>query len=165
MDELNPLEETAAALGECLLARGLWLATAESCTGGWIAGALTAVPGSSAWFDCGFVTYSNAAKRRVLAVPEALLGPGGPGAVSEATVLAMAAGAIANSRADIAVAVSGIAGPDGGTAEKPLGTVWLAWRWEQRARARRFVFGGGRKAVRAASVRAALGGLLTLLNE
>lgn len=165
MDEFKPFEETAAALGGRLLARGLWLATAESCTGGWIAEALTAVPGSSAWFDCGFVTYSNAAKRRMLAVPEALLAPGGPGAVSEETVLAMAAGAIANSRADVAVAVSGIAGPDGGTAEKPLGTVWLAWRWEQRALARKFAFDGDRKAVRACAVRAALEGLLALLDE
>jgi len=165
MDELNPFEVTAAELGECLLARGLWLATAESCTGGWVAEALTAVPGSSAWFDCGFVTYSNAAKKRLLGVPEALLAPGGPGAVSEETVLAMAAGAIANSRAHVAVAVSGIAGPGGGTEEKPPGTVWIAWRWEQRALARRHTFGGGRKAVRAASVRAALRGLLTLLNR
>ena len=154
----------AARVGERLLARKLRLATAESCTGGLIAGALTAVAGSSAWFDCGFVSYANEAKQQMLDVPEHLLDPDGPGAVSEETVLAMTAGAIANSRASVAVAVSGIAGPDGGTEQKPVGTVWLAWQWQQRRLARKFVFSGDRNAVREASIHAALEGLLKLLD-
>ena len=154
----------AARVGERLLARRLRLATAESCTGGLVAGALTAVAGSSVWFDCGFVTYSNEAKQQMLDVPENLFAPDAPGAVSEDAVLAMTAGAIANSRASVAVAVSGIAGPDGGSEQKPVGTVWLAWQWQQRQLARKFVFSGDRNAVREASVHAALEGLLKLLN-
>ncbi len=160
----NQLETLAARVGERLLARKLLLAAAESCTGGWVAEAVTAVAGSSAWFDCGFVTYSNEAKQRLLDVPASLLEYGGPGAVSEETVLAMTAGAIANSRARVAVAVSGIAGPDGGSAEKPVGTVWIAWQWERRRLAREFRFSGDRTAVREASVLAALEGLLALLD-
>lgn len=160
----NQLETLAAKVGERLLARKLLLAAAESCTGGWVAEAVTAVAGSSAWFDCGFVTYSNKAKQRLLDVPASLLEYGGPGAVSEETVLAMTAGAIANSRARVAVAVSGIAGPDGGSAEKPVGTVWIAWQWERRRLAREFRFGGDRTAVREAAVLAALEGLLALLD-
>lgn len=160
----NQLETLAAKVGERLLARKLLLAAAESCTGGWVAEAVTAVAGSSAWFDCGFVTYSNEAKQRLLDVPASLLEYGGPGAVSEETVLAMTAGAIANSRARVAVAVSGIAGPDGGSAEKPVGTVWIAWQWERRRLAREFRFGGDRTAVREAAVLAALEGLLALLD-
>ena len=164
MKKSDSLEALAARVGGCLLARKLWLATAESCTGGWIAQAVTAIPGSSAWFDCGFVSYSNAAKQRLLGVPAALLDRGGPGAVSEECVLAMSAGAIANSRANVAVAVSGVAGPDGATRDKPLGTVWLAWQWERQRLARKFEFAGDRSAVREASVRAALEVLLTLLD-
>ena len=160
----NQLETLAARVGERLLARKLLLAAAESCTGGWVAEAVTAVAGSSAWFDCGFVTYSNEAKQRLLDVPASLLEYGGPGAVSEETVLAMTAGAIANSRARVAVAVSGIAGPDGGSAEKPVGTVWIAWQWERRKLAREFRFSGDRTAVREAAVLAALEGLLALLD-
>lgn len=160
----NQLETLAAKVGERLLARKLLLAAAESCTGGWVAEAVTAVAGSSAWFDCGFVTYSNEAKQRLLDVPASLLEYGGPGAVSEETVLAMTAGAIANSRARVAVAISGIAGPDGGSEEKPVGTVWIAWQWEQRRLAREFNFGGDRAAVREAAVLAALEGLLALLD-
>ena len=160
----NQLETLAARVGERLLARKLLLAAAESCTGGWVAEAVTAVAGSSAWFDCGFVTYSNEAKQRLLDVPASLLEYGGPGAVSEETVLAMTAGAIANSRARVAVAVSGIAGPDGGSAEKPVGTVWIAWQWERRRLAREFRFSGDRTAVREAAVLAALEGLLALLD-
>lgn len=158
------MKALAARIGERLLARKLLLAAAESCTGGWVAEAVTAVAGSSAWFDCGFVTYSNEAKQRLLDVPASLLEYGGPGAVSEETVLAMTAGAIANSRARVAVAVSGVAGPEGGSADKPVGTVWIAWQWEQRRLAREFRFGGDRSAVREAAVRAALEGLLALLD-
>lgn len=164
MNASGSLETLAARVGERLLARKLWLATAESCTGGWIAQTLTAIPGSSAWFDCGFVTYSNAAKQGLLGVPAELLEAGGQGAVSEDTVLAMTRGAIAHSRASVAVAVSGIAGPDGGSEEKPVGTVWLAWQWEQRRLSRRMEFRGGRAAVREAAVAAALEGLLALFD-
>ena len=110
-------------LAQLLLAKKLIMATAESCTGGWIAQSLTALPGSSDWFDTGFVTYSNEAKQRLLEVPSSCLAVDGPGAVSAETVLAMTRGAIANSRANVAVAVSGIAGPDGGSEDKPVGTV------------------------------------------
>ena len=164
MNSTGQLESIAARVGERLLARKLLLATAESCTGGWVAEAVTAVAGSSTWFDCGFVTYSNEAKRRLLDVPAGLLDFDGPGAVSEETVRAMTDGAVANSRARVAVAVSGIAGPDGGSTEKPVGTVWIAWRWEQRRMAREFHFGGDRTAVREAAALAALEGLLALLN-
>lgn len=164
MNQSKQLQTLAARTGERLLARKLILATAESCTGGWVAESVTAVAGSSAWFDCGFVTYSNEAKQRLLDVPAALLDIDGPGVVSEETVLAMTAGAIANSRANVAVAISGIAGPDGGTADKPVGAVWIAWQWEQRRMAREFRFNGDRAGIREASVLAALQGLLALLD-
>lgn len=108
----NAIANLVERLAAALLSRKLIMATAESCTGGWISQSLTALAGSSNWFDTGFVTYSNAAKQRLLNVPAELFMPDGPGAVSEATVRAMTAGAIANSRATLAVAVSGIAGPD-----------------------------------------------------
>ena len=146
-----------------LLSKKLFMATAESCTGGWIAQSLTALPGSSNWFDTGFITYSDDAKQRLLKVPGTLLG-GGPGAVSEETVLAMSSGAIANSRANVAVAVSGIAGPDGGSEQKPVGTVWIAWQWESKSLARCFHFSGNREAVREAAVVAALQGTLMLVD-
>ena len=140
------------------------MATAESCTGGWIAQALTALAGSSNWFDSGFVTYSNDSKQRLLDVPEVNFEIDGPGAVSEETVLAMTQGALSNSRANVAVAVSGIAGPDGGSDEKPVGTVWIAWQWETKSLARCFQFSGDREAVRLATVIAALEGTLSLLD-
>lgn len=115
----------AARVLELLSARGRQITTAESCTGGLIASMLTRVPGSSAAFEAGFVTYSNRMKSDLLAVPQALLDA--HGAVSEPVVRAMAEGALARSGADMAIAVSGIAGPDGGSAEKPVGTVWMAW--------------------------------------
>tara|TARA_R110002073_G_scaffold283878_1_gene448174 strand:- start:64 stop:564 length:501 start_codon:yes stop_codon:yes gene_type:complete len=151
-------------LADRLLAKKLIISTAESCTGGGIAHALTELAGSSAWFDSGFVTYSNEAKQRLLNVPAILFDSEGPGAVSEATVLAMTMGAIANSRANLSVAVSGIAGPDGGTQEKPVGTVWIAWQWEDKCLARCFQFSGDRAAVREATVRAALEGCLLLID-
>ena len=151
-------------LAEKLLSRKLIMSTAESCTGGWIAQSLTDLAGSSTWFDTGFVTYSNEAKQRLLDVPEAYFRPDAPGAVSEETVRAMTQGAINNSRANVSVAVSGIAGPDGGSQEKPVGTVWIAWQWEDKANAQSFLFTGDRRAVRLATVEAALGGLLILLS-
>ena len=111
-------------VGQHLLAAGARLATAESCTGGWIARCITDVAGSSQWFDGGFVTYSNAAKRRDLGVPQTMLDR--EGAVSEPTVRAMARGALARTGIEVAIAVSGIAGPDGAVAGKPVGTVWFA---------------------------------------
>lgn len=121
----HELDALARRVGEALANRRLWLATAESCTGGWIAEAVTAVAGSSGWFDRGFVTYSNDAKADMLGVRAATLET--HGAVSEATVSEMAAGALDRSRADLAVAVSGVAGPGGGSPAKPVGTVCLAW--------------------------------------
>ncbi len=117
-------EPSVHALGQALRGRGLQLATAESCTGGLIAAACTAVAGSSDWFERGFVTYSNEAKAESLGVDARLIAT--HGAVSEPVALAMAEGALAHSKAQIAVAVTGIAGPGGGSAEKPVGTVWVA---------------------------------------
>ncbi|MCY4265336.1 MAG: CinA family protein [Gammaproteobacteria bacterium] len=142
-----------------------FLATAESCTGGWVAQSLTAIAGSSAWFDSGLVTYSNAAKQRLLDVPEELLAPDGPGAVSEATVLAMARGAVSNTNALISVAVSGVAGPAGGSLEKPVGTVWIAWKINELEEAQHFLFVGDRESVRRATVVAALEGLVQRLEQ
>jgi nicotinamide-nucleotide amidase len=121
----DPSETLAADLGRRLLARGWRVTTAESCTGGLVAGAITAIAGSSDWFDRGFVTYSNAAKRELLGVPEAVLAA--HGAVSEPCAVAMAEGALVRSGAMLAVAVTGIAGPSGGSEEKPVGTVCFAW--------------------------------------
>jgi nicotinamide-nucleotide amidase len=137
--------------------------TAESCTGGWIAKLITDVPGSSAWFERGFVTYSDIAKQEMLGVRETTLAA--HGAVSAATVQEMALGALANSHAQVAVAVSGIAGPDGGSPEKPVGLVWLGWALEHGpAQCRRQVFPGDREAVRRQAVAAALQGLLDMVD-
>jgi nicotinamide-nucleotide amidase len=141
-----------------LLRRGWWLTCAESCTGGGIATALTDVAGSSAWFDRGFVTYSNQAKVEMLGVNAATLER--YGAVSEETVIEMAQGAIDFSAAQLSVAVSGIAGPGGGSETRPVGTVWLAWATPDGVDARREHFAGDRLAVRAATIDAALAGLL-----
>jgi nicotinamide-nucleotide amidase len=157
------LYELAAEVGAALKARGLTLATAESCTGGWIGEAVTAVPGSSDWYERGFVTYTNVAKREMLGVAADLLEKFG--AVSEETVKAMVAGALANSHAQIAVAVSGIAGPAGGTPAKPVGTVCIAWGKSAGvpvAETRHFA--GDREAVRRQSVERALAGVLELIK-
>ncbi|WP_041523629.1 CinA family protein [Gilvimarinus agarilyticus] len=119
------LQHLAAELGGYLREKGWQVSTAESCTGGGVASAITAIAGSSQWFETGFVTYANRAKTRLLGVTETSLTQ--EGAVSRTVVEQMALGAKAASGADLAVAVSGIAGPDGGTAEKPVGTVWFAW--------------------------------------
>lgn len=149
---------TVLALAGLLQRRGWWLVCAESCTGGGIAAALTDVAGSSAWFDRGFVTYSNQAKQDMLGIsPDTLAGFG---AVSRETVIEMARGALARSRAQLSVAVSGIAGPGGGTPDKPVGTVWLAWATGTDVAAACELFDGDRAAVRAAAVDAALRGLL-----
>ena len=150
--------ETVAQQAGHLQRRGWWLSCAESCTGGGISAALTDVAGSSAWFDRGFVTYSNQAKRDMLGVEDATLTEFG--AVSRETATEMAVGALANSAADLSVAVTGIAGPGGGTADKPVGMVWIAWASAARVEAICEHFAGNRAAVRAATVDAALRGLL-----
>jgi len=155
-------ETIAARIGERLTARALMLACAESCTGGWIAKCVTDVAGSSAWFDRGFVTYSNAAKQEMLGVREETLAR--HGAVSEAVVREMVSGALGRSRAQVALAVSGIAGPGGGTQEKPVGTVWIAWGVPGGGvLADCCRFGGDREAVRRETVRVALQRLFDLL--
>jgi len=149
-------------LGQELARRGKRLAVAESCTGGWIAKVLTDLSGSSAWFDRGYVTYSNEAKQEMLGVDGEIIRA--RGAVSEETVLAMASGVLNHCRADLSVAVSGIAGPSGGSPEKPVGTVWLAWADRNgRLTARREQFSGDRESIRAQAVVAALQGLFDLL--
>lgn len=161
---MSELTELAEQLGERLLRQRKLLATAESCTGGWLAKCVTDVAGSSQWFDRGFVTYSNAAKRDMLAVKAQTLAA--EGAVSEATVREMAAGALGGSIADLAVAISGIAGPGGGLPDKPVGTVCFAWTERdglQRVTTRRFE--GDRDAVRRQSVACALQGLLDVLGQ
>ncbi|WPP01064.1 CinA family protein [Pseudomonas sp. HR96] len=150
----------ATTLGLRLHALSAQVSTAESCTGGGIAEAITRVAGSSAWFEAGYVTYSNAQKTRQLGVPEVLFGQ--VGAVSREVVEAMAAGALGHSGARFSVAVSGVAGPDGGSAEKPVGTVWLAWADGARLYSERRQFTGDREAVRRQTVIAALEGLLHL---
>jgi nicotinamide-nucleotide amidase len=143
---------------------GLRLTVAESCTGGWLAKVITDLPGSSAWFECGYVTYSNRSKQSMLGVTEETLNA--HGAVSEATVSEMAQGALKQSCADIALAVSGIAGPDGGSEEKPVGTVCFAWqRQGEEANVSRERFSGDREAVRLQSVRYLLTRLKALLDE
>ncbi len=153
----------AALVGAKLKARGMMLATAESCTGGWVAQAVTAIAGSSDWFDRGFVTYSDAAKREMLGVSAATLAS--YGAVSEQTAREMAVGALAHSRAHAALAITGIAGPSGGSPEKPVGTVCFAWsRKDAASIAQTRLFKGDRESVRRQSVMFALQTLLELLE-
>jgi nicotinamide-nucleotide amidase len=153
----------AQELGILLLRRGWLLATAESCTGGWLAKRVTDVPGSSAWFERGFVTYANAAKVEMLGVREQTLLE--HGAVSDAAVREMAEGALAHSHADVVVAISGVAGPDGGTPDKPVGLVWIAWALRgEPVQAEHYQFGGDREAVRLQAVEMALRGLVKRLE-
>ncbi|ADE12334.1 CinA family protein [Sideroxydans lithotrophicus] len=153
----------AKQLGSVLKAHAMMLATAESCTGGGVAQAVTRISGSSAWFDRGFVTYSNTAKEEMLGVaPETLVKHG---AVSEATVREMAQGALQYSRAQVALSVSGIAGPTGGTPEKPVGTVWFAWATSDTVRTACHHLAGDRDAIRVKAVRIALQGTINLLNN
>src|SRR5699024_5627912 len=158
--------QTQAALVKQLseqLRRKQWcVSTAESCTGGLIAAAITELAGSSDVFECGFVTYSNMAKQKQLGVSADLLAT--HGAVSEPVALAMAKGAAVNAAADTAVAVTGIAGPGGGSKAKPVGTVWIAWYCLGHLSAQRFVFAGDRYQVRQSTVVQALQGLLKQMN-
>jgi len=151
-------------LGQGLKKVGLMLATAESCTGGWLGEVLTSVPGSSHWYDRGFITYTNTAKREMLAVRTETLARFG--AVSEQTARAMAEGALAASHAGLTVAITGIAGPGGGSPEKPVGTVCFAWAVrKQDVRSSTHRFQGAREAVRRQAVKTALEGLLHQLES
>ena len=157
------LETNLAHISSHLLAHGDMLATAESCTGGLIAAACTALAGSSQWFERGFVSYSNAAKSELLGVPAALIDSNG--AVSEAVARAMAEGALAHSHAQASLAVTGVAGPTGASADKPVGTVWFAWCVAGITHSELQRFDGDRAAVRAATVRHALAQLRRLLEH
>ena len=158
MELLNLVQPQVLALGEALRARGWRLACAESCTGGLLAAMCTAVPGSSDWFERGFVTYSNEAKAQMLGVPAGLIER--HGAVSEEVVRAMLAGALQHAPVQLALAVTGIAGPTGAVPGKPVGTVWLAWGTAAAPQAQRLLLTGERDAVRAATVSEALQRLL-----
>nr|WP_286086895.1 CinA family protein [Halomonas sp. S3-1-1] len=153
----------ARRLGKLCVAQNVTLTTAESCTGGGIASMITSAAGSSAYFETGFVTYSNAAKTRLLGVSTETLDA--KGAVSEAVVDEMVRGACRESGADLGVAVSGVAGPGGGSADKPVGLVWLSVGNEREQRAQRFVFPGDRQAVREQAVREAMIALILRLSR
>lgn len=157
------IESLVDTISQALTRRNLKLVTAESCTGGWLAKVATDVAGSSGWFERGFVTYSNEAKIELLHVAPQTLQM--HGAVSEQTAREMVLGALTHSRAEIAVAITGVAGPDGGTTDKPVGTVWIAWgRRGADATATRYVFDGNRDRVRSTSVVQALQGLLQFVE-
>ena len=157
------IETQVRKLAKLSEAQGVMIATAESCTGGGIATAITELAGSSAWFDAGFVTYSNQAKNKMLDVPSDLIEV--HGAVSEEVVLAMAKGAVANSQAQLSVAVSGVAGPGGGSELKPVGTVWIAWQSPAKSVSQVFQFSGDRHSVRLQTIEQALSGLIKLLDK
>jgi nicotinamide-nucleotide amidase len=155
--------ESIGLLANLLLKNGLFLATAESCTGGMIAAACTDLAGSSAWFDRGFVTYSNDAKTQMLGVDAALIAH--HGAVSEPVARAMAFGAIRHSAAQVSVAVTGVAGPTGGSAAKPVGTVWFGFMVAGTLTSELMLFSGDRAAVRGATVQHAVAGLVSRLGS
>lgn len=150
--------QLAEQLGKALHQRGCSVTAAESCTGGGVAHAITAVPGSSAWFGCGFVTYANSAKHRLLAVSDEILAR--EGAVSEEVVRQMAEGASAASGAEFAVAISGIAGPGGGSSDKPVGTVWFAWATPNGTQAKKYLLSGDRSSLREQAIEISLKELL-----
>lgn len=158
-----PAHVLAERLGTLLSARGWQVATAESCTGGRIAAEITAVAGSSVWFECGIVSYANSTKHHILNVKEQTLTQ--QGAVSEAVVREMVSGVRALARAHLGVSVSGIAGPAGGSPEKPVGTVWFAWESPKGARVSRQLFEGDRAAIQNAATLFALQGLVELLES
>ncbi len=156
------LRDLAEQLGECMTSKGMKLASAESCTGGWLAKIITDIPGSSAWFVGSVVSYSNEAKQSLLGVSADTLAEFG--AVSGDTVLEMSDGLFAQTDADVAVSISGIAGPDGGSDDKPVGLVWLSWgKRDKSVFANAFNFDGDREEVRRQSIKQALENLLDLL--
>ena len=157
------LEKLATQVGEVLEQHRMTLATAESCTGGWVAQVITSCPNSSRWFERGFVTYSNPAKQELLGVDPAILAR--HGAVSEQTVRAMAQGTLAHSRASVALSITGVAGPSGGNEEKPVGTVWIAWAHANKDTiCTKYLFSGGRREIREQAVVEALKGLLQFVD-
>jgi len=156
-------EKRVEQLAAALLRNGKRICTAESCTGGLIAKSFTDLAGSSDWFERGFVTYSNEAKSEMLGVPASIIAD--YGAVSEPVATAMASGALRHSRADLAIAVTGVAGPAGGSDEKPVGTVWIAVATAEQQRATRYLFDGDRRAVREATLRQAIADALQLLEN
>lgn len=159
----DALGQLAAQAGAALKQRGLWLASAESCTGGWVGEAVTSVSGSSQWYERGFITYTNLAKQEMLGVSAQTLADFG--AVSEQTVREMARGALRLSRADIVLAISGIAGPTGGAPDKPVGLVWFAWATKNGIlRSEKHLLHGDRREVRRQAVETALKGVLALLE-
>ena len=157
------MNELTQKVGAALKERGLMLVTAESCTGGWVAMEVTAIAGSSDWFERGYVTYSNAAKREALGVAEETLER--HGAVSEQTAREMAAGALKNGRGQVALAITGVAGPTGGSRDKPVGTVCFAWAHGSKISSQTRRFDGDRESVRRQSVLHALQGVLELLGK
>jgi nicotinamide-nucleotide amidase len=158
LSNLQNLTAITQQIGEILCKKNAKLTTAESCTGGGISKAITAVSGSSQWFEFGFVTYANTAKQKLLGVSQETLDE--YGAVSEQVVREMAQGAIQQSNADYAIAVSGIAGPDGGTEQKPVGTVWVCWQTPQQIGTQKFMLEGDRQAIRTAAIKNSLQQLL-----
>ena len=161
---MNETEMLATELGQCLTQRGWCITTAESCTGGGLAQTITSIAGSSQWFEMGFVTYSNRAKQKKLNISDDLLKT--YGAVSEQVVTAMATNALLEAQADVAVAISGIAGPDGGTPQKPVGTIWVAWAiGDDEPFSRLYQFSGSREQIRQKTVIEALWGLNKLLKS
>lgn len=158
----NDILDLAARVGQALQAKGLLLATAESCTGGGISQAVTEIAGSTGWFDCGFVAYSNPSKTELLDVSAALIAQ--MGAVSEEVAAAMAIGALANSNAHVALSTTGIAGPTGAVPGKPVGTVCFGWARGEHTYTERLVFQGDRQAVREQTVVHALQGLLRFIE-
>jgi nicotinamide-nucleotide amidase len=158
----NDILELAARVGKVLEEKRLLLATAESCTGGGVSQAITEIPGSTGWFECGFVTYSNLSKTEMLDVPAVLIAQ--YGSVSVEVVGAMAEGAVANSNADVAISTTGIAGPTGAVPGKPVGTVCFGWSRGGTTFTERLVFAGDRRSVREQTVAHALAGLLRFLE-
>ena len=158
----SELETTARELAELLQKKELRLATAESCTGGWVSQLLTSIPGSSEWFEGAIVSYSNKMKHNLLAVPDEQLEQFG--AVSQPVVESMARGAVKTLNVPLSISVSGIAGPGGGSEDKPVGTVWIGWCFDNRTSSERFLFQGSRTQVRKQAVLAALNGLIKVIQ-
>ncbi len=162
-NERQQLEVLARNVSNALLKKALRMAAAESCTGGWVSAVLTGLPGSSRWFEGGIVSYSNAVKQSLLQVPASVLAS--EGGVSEATARAMAVGVRSQLTVDIGLAVTGVAGPAGGSADKPVGTVWVAWASSDEVVARCYHFPGDRQQVRYQSMVAALEGVVAVIRR
>jgi len=160
---MEDIIDLAAQVGRALQAKNMLLVIAESCTGGGVAQAITEIAGSSEWFDCGFVTYSNASKTELLDVPAALIAQFG--SVSEEVAGAMAEGALANSNAHVSLSTTGIAGPGGAVPGKPVGTVCFGWALEHHTHTERLVYSGDRHSIREQTVAHALSGLLRFLDQ